>query len=185
MAGSSVFDLRTAREQDGVPGHLVTQGILGLFGGALGFYVIYNLTLGWVRFHQSVNLQVATLVAALFLGLSTWAVFAFAPGPVSMSIDSNTLLLRYRSGRNRRLNLDRPDLRVTLWTFPEFGSDGRPNPPPRHFLVGGLPFRNPITPEAYDSLITTAKSMGLAIDVLQSGSISGVRTRVMIHRRPS
>jgi hypothetical protein len=171
----TTYDLTGVRKLDNPAARRVTQGILAVLAIGAAIVVIDTLINHGLSAFQNTE-PAATFFVGLIASLGAlWGFLLLAPGPVTLTLENDSLSLIYRTGRVRSFDLARPDLQITVWQYPETRPDGRPNLPPLHYIVGGIPFRNPITPESFAALTQVAHSRGLSVTEEPRGSGSSQR----------
>jgi hypothetical protein len=105
---------------------------------------------------------VGTVAGTSTLGAFFW--FGFSPGASSIELGPRSLVLDYDGRRRKRIDLSRPGRRVKLYVYPKTWASGNPRSPPYQVLFTVFPFRNPLTPEAYEGLVDWSRRQGLRID---------------------
>jgi len=106
-------------------------------------------------------------------------IFAMGPGAESIDVQRGALVLHY-ARRTKRIDLTRPGQKLTIWTYPEGMFGGSSSRYARQVLAGVFPIRNPLTQEAYDSIMSMAHERGLRVrDTLPWGS-NPLRDRCII-----
>ena len=105
--------------------------------------------------------------AAYGVGLGAFgflSVLRFGPAPHEISCGNGQLTLRYSEQRSKVFDFKRSGTTLRILVYPATLPGGLPRPFPIHVLLSFVPARNPITPEAFDYLMSWAKVGGLIID---------------------
>jgi len=97
----------------------------------------------------------------IVVGFGSVAVFgitSLSPGAVRAEVTRAGLTLGYRNGRTREYQWDAPSTRLTLWLSRPTTSNI-----PSHEIRTRFPSDNPLTPEAFDAILSSARIAGLEI----------------------
>ncbi len=160
-AAARIFDLESLRAADYPLAKRVTRAIFLVFAAVVVALEVLPPPAGYTS-----NTLAADSVGGAFAVLSLWAFFALAPGPVRIRVGPSTSLLEYQSGRVREIDFRRSGVRLKAQVYPD------DLPPPLHYILGGLPYWNPISREAFEELLTKARDLGLQVSEQDLGSDS-------------
>ena len=152
----------------------------------IGFSAFFVLGVGWLI---AVSVLVArdtiapaptsSVVILAFIGgtvlLAGLTAMMMAPGAVKVEVGGTGVRLTYRRGRIKEFSRRDPGVKLTIWEFPPTLADGRTFPFSRIQLVTRNPQSNPLTPQAFDSILDSARSAGLMVERLES-SVGKPRT---------
>ncbi len=91
--------------------------------------------------------------AAVFSGLLGYvSIFTLAPGPVRLTVDRGVVVLVYANGAERHVDLTSRSTKLTFQVYPNYCC-----------LIGGSPYRNPLTCDGYASIMRAVESLGLRV----------------------
>ncbi len=100
--------------------------------------------------------------------LLAWFALMMSPGATKVQVTNTGIRLTYARGRATEFRWGDPRVNVTLYEFPRTLPGGRPFPLSPLWLVTRHPQSNPLTSEAFDAILTSAKSAGLIVTRSQS-----------------
>jgi hypothetical protein len=109
----------------------------------------------------------AAAEVAIGLGLGAFGILSvlrFGPGPRTISFGREQVTICYGEDRSQVIDFTRSSTTLRIWVYPPTLPGGLPRPLPFHVLLRFVPARNPLTPEAFDYLMSWAKVGGLRID---------------------
>jgi len=104
-------------------------------------------------------------IAVAFCGFGIFGIFGFGPGASQLELFQGGLRLVYRDGRSKLYRWDDPRKNLTLWRSPETLPNGKPWPISRWDFRTLRPLDNPLTPDAFDAILESAREAGLEIRV--------------------
>ncbi len=115
----------------------------------------------WVVYGASVGGMVVLALIALMN----------APGAARVEVGALGVRLTYPNGGTKTFSWTDRRARVTLYEFPAILASGRPFPFSRFWLATWFPQSNPLTREAFDAILGSARAAGL--NVIRSKSSFG------------
>ena len=136
--------------------------VLSLIGFGATLAVLIPLSLG----HAARSTWEAAAIVGVGFGLGglgpiMW--FAFGPGPTAIEIGPQPVSLRYGERQGQVLDVRRPGSKLKLYVYPETLPWGGVRKGSKQIIMRLMPFRNPLTAEAYGNLVEWAKREGLSI----------------------
>ncbi len=184
------FDLTIAQRR--VRDRLLTVRVmLGFISGISALLVILSLIAYPVSgsYWGDPNHDIANLIAlgaAIVLGYI--AAFMLAPGPGRVTVSPQDLTLHYSGVRIRRYDLKSSATRLVLRAFPRDEGFVGWSPSTIHYIIGGLPYLNPITDEALEGILAASREFGWTVVRRRAGSpytASAMRITISGSVRPS
>ncbi len=163
MGETHLYDLREARDTE--------RGLRDVRWFMAGLGIVTSIEGGGVLL--DVLLRAATLDAfsATAIGgglgfgiLGAVMQLSLGPGPASIEISQDEVVLRFSSRRVHRIRMTRPGDRLKLYVYPKTFPGGQPRSSPYQVIMRVFPIRNPLSFEAYAELLRWAKGRGLDID---------------------
>lgn len=118
------------------------------------------------RLPSAATLVVIGLLAAFFI-VSVVGLLGVGPGAVECSVDGRGITLRYQNGRAVRYGWFDPKFSVNLAVI-----TGRSET--RYDFLTHLPFHNPLSKEAFETLVAQGEQHGLAVEssMARSGDVT-------------
>ncbi len=157
--------------------------MLGIISGISALLVILSLAAYPVSgsYWGDPNHDLANLIAlgaAVLLGYI--ATFMLAPGADRVTVSPQGLTLHYSGLRVRHYDLKSPGTHVVLRAFPRDEGFVGWSPSTIHYIVGGLPYLNPITDEAFEGILAASREFGWTVLRRRAGALTTPYVRITI-----
>ena len=170
-SAGTVFDVSAVSAADYRLGNR-TFHLLGLLGsiilGAGWMAVLVDVAArGGIASNPTFSIVILGFTGGIVI-LLIWIAMAMSPGATEVQVADTGVLLRYSRGRTTEFEWCDPRVNLTLYEFPRIMAGGRSFPFPPLWLVTHYPQSNPLTPEAFDAIIGSARSAGLLVTRSQS-----------------
>jgi len=157
IASGRTFDLRGVYNEN--PGRRFVRPFM-VFLIAGGFFLFASTTLAFLSHRQP--LTISAFEDGISLGLAAMGilfVLMLGPGATSITLGPGTVTLQYGERRSRVIDLEHRGSRITIHVYATTAPAWA-----QHLLIRTFPTNNPLTSDAFESLVEWAKQGGLRLE---------------------